>query len=280
MKKYIVLLLFANLFMHSNTVWAEGEDENSIQEEHNPNSLNPIPYSSILMKKRIWRHIDLREKYNRPLSPYKKELARFIIEGVRKGALTPYKDEEFKQPISKEEFIDNLAIPEEDTYEGDALDFADGWGDDNTKDKKKAKKKTKEYFAPNEITILEIMEDLIFDKVRSVQVYDIQSIKLIIPADKFDTGLHREIAIFRYKDLAPYLDQQNAEWLNVKNSAANVKATDAFSLRLFSSKIYKIENPNDHTIADIYSDSAESAALAAQEMAEAMVEEECFLWEY
>lgn len=278
MKKHIVLLL-ASLLYSNSVVWAAFPDTSAIQEEYNPNSLNPIPYSNILIKKRIWRHIDLREKLNRPLSPYKKELARFITEGVRKGELIPYKDEEFKQPMSKEAFIENLAIPEEeDSYGGDALDFAEGWGDEPAK--KKAKKKEKEYFAPSEVTILEVMEDLIFDKVRSVQVYDIQSIKLIIPADKFDTGLYREVAIFRYKDLAPYLDQKNAAWLNVKNNAGNIKITSAFALRSFSSKIYKIENPNDHTVADIYNHSAKAAALASQELEEMLLEEEFSLWEH
>ncbi len=155
----------------------------------------------------------------------------------------------------------------------------DGWGDEAPKKDKKSEKKATEYFAPNEISILEIMEDWIFDKVRSVQVHDIQSIKLIIPAERFDTGFHREVGIFKYKDLAPYLDKRGAGWLNVKNSAGNVKLTEALDLRLFSSRIFKIENPDDHSVADIYNKSPKAAALAAQELEEAMLEEEFFLWQ-
>ena len=122
------------------------------------------------------------------------------------------------------------------------------------------------------------MEDLIFHKVRSVQVYDIQSIKLIIPEDKFETGLRRDVAIFKYKDLATYFDEQGVVWHNVHNRAADIKLTEAFEQRLFSARIVKLENPDDSTIADIYNKNPKDAARASKALEEELLEQEQFLW--
>jgi len=218
------------------------------------------------MKRRVWRHIDLREKQNKPFFPQKKDLTNFIIEGVKEGLLTPYSDEAFASPMTKEEFSENLKLPEADdpSGEGKSFDFTEDWGNEAQKGETHKKGQVSEHFLPSEVSILELMEDRIFDKVRSVQVHDIQSIKLIIPADKFETGLRREVGIFKYKDLAAYFDKHEIPWINVDNSASNIQVTEAFELRLFSSNIVKLENPDDNTIADIYNNTPKAAALASK----------------
>lgn len=283
MKRFALLIVsFLSLAFGVTAAFAQAVDMDGAEPAHNPNSLHPIPYADILMKKRVWSQINLKEKRNRPIFSHKKELTKFIIEGVEAGLLTPYNDEAFESPMSKAEFFEKLKLPEtDDASEGEQdLGFADdSWGDD-TQAKEGQKQEEADYFLPNEVSILEIMEDLIFDKVRSVQVYDTQSIKLIIPAEKFETGLRREVGIFKYKDLAAYLDEQNVLWLNLENVASSIKATEAFELRLFSSGIVKLENPEDKTIADIYGDTPKAAALAAKELQERLLEEEYFLWEH
>ena len=277
-----VALLFVSLLgltLSATAVFAKAPATDSPPIDCNPNSLHPIPYADILTKKRLWRLIDLKEKQNKPFFSHKKEMTRFIIEGVEAGLLTPYSDEDFANPVTKEEFFDKLKLPEAgDLSAGDkALGFTDDddWGDD----KAPKKGEVAEYFLPTEITLLELMEDVIFDKVRSRLVHDIQSIKLIIPADKFATGLRKEIGIFKYKDLAAYFDKQEIQWINVNNSAGHIPMTAAFELRLFSSIPVKLENPDDHTLADIYNKTPKAAALAAKTLEEKLLEEEYFLWE-
>lgn len=267
--KYLTVLLVSFLAMLSPTVvFAEEVD-------HNPHSLHPIPHTEILMRKRVWRHIDLREKHNKPFFPQGKEITKFIIEGVQADLLTPYNDEEFLQPMTQEEFFENLKIPEAEVF----VDFEDdGWGDDSSQTDTPKQQEEGDYFLPNEVSILELMEDLIFHKVRSAQICDVQSIKLIIPADKFETGLRRDVAIFKYKDLVAYFDAQKMVWHNVNNRAADIKMTEAFEQRLFSSRIVKLENPDNSTLADIYNKTPKEAARASRELEEELIEEEYFLW--
>lgn len=278
MKRFF-LLFMTLLALNASEAFAEEVGTVSIDLEYNPNSLHPIPYSEILMRRRIWRHINLQEKHNKPFSPRNKELTLFIIKGVKVGSLIAYSDEEFLQPMSKEEFLENMKVPEADSFsEEDRALSDDDWGDDVASKDSHKKARPDDYFAPNEVSILEVMEDWIFHKVRSVQVYDIQSIKLIIPPGKFETGLRRDVAIFKYKDLAAYFDEEKIVWHNVHNRAADIKMTEAFEQRLFSSRIVKLENPDDNTIADIYNKTPRAAAMASQELEEKLLEEEYFLW--
>ena len=275
-----VVLSFSFSF---TAVYAKEPGPNSPHVGYNPHSLHPISEADILIKSRIWRHIDLKEKSNKSFFPHNNELTKVIIEGVEAGLLTAYSDENFSKPMTKEEFFEKLKLPEVDhlAEEEKALGFTDDddW-QDQTQEKSDAKEKhLTDYFLPNQVSILELMEDWIFDKVRSVQIYDIQSIKLIIPANKFETGLHRELGIFKYKDLAAYFDDKEVIWFNVNNSAGHIKMTEAFALRLFSSRIVKVENPDDDTIADIYNKTPKSAIIASKELEEALLEKEYFFWE-
>ena len=56
--------------------------------------------------------------------------------------------------------------------------------------------------------------------------------------------------------------------------------TDAFLLRLFSSSITKIANPNDDRLVDIYSKDKKRAALASQEAEYHLIDFESQLWEH
>jgi gliding motility associated protien GldN len=284
MKRIALLCIgFLGLSFITTEVCAEESRTDSRNLAYNPNSLYPIPKEDILIKNRIWRYIDLKEKSNKSFFAHKNEITKVIIEGVEAGLLTAYSDEDFTNPMTKEAFFEKLKLPEAD-YPAEE-EKARGFTDDNDwKDKTKEKAGTKrekpsEYFLPNEVSILELMEDLIFDKVRSVQIYDIQAIKLIIPADKFETGLYREIGIFKYKDLAAYFDAKKASWINVHNGAGHIKMTEAFALRLFSSRIIKLENPDDNTIADLYNTTPKAAVLASKDLEERLLEKEYFLWE-
>jgi len=284
MKRVALLsVVFCGLGLGFTTVCLGEPAADGLRVSHNPHSLHPIPEKDILIKNRIWRHIDLKEKSNKPFFPHNKEITKFIIEGIETGLLTVYSDEDFTKSMTKEEFFERLKLPEADnpSEEEKALGFTD---DDDWQDKAQEQAAAKEeklpdYFLPNQVSHLELMEDWIFDKVRSVQVYDIQSIKLIIPADQFETGLRREIGILKYKDLAAYFDNKELSWVNVHNGAGHIKMTEAFALRLFSSRIVKIENPDDSTIADIYNQTPKAAVIASKALEEKLLEQEHFLWE-
>ena len=250
------------------------------RDDYNPHSIAPTPKSHKLFSRRVWREIHLREKQNSPFFAQGRGITDVIIDGVREGLLTPYREEDFVQEMTQAEFWENLKLPEGNYVSfGDSAEDStdDDWGDavEDTTDSQSGQRA--DYFLPSEIAILELVEDRIFDKVKSVLVHDIQAIKLIIPEDKFETGLRREVAVFRYKDLAPYFDSlgDKVGWINVNNSAKNLKFTDAFTLRLFSSRIVKVENPAGARLEDIYKDPRK----ASEEWERRLLEEEYFLWE-
>jgi gliding motility associated protien GldN len=282
-----------------NEKLAKQEEIDNLQNpyaEFNANSLNPIPMPNILYKKRIWREIYLKERKNRPFFSRNREITKFIIEGVKAGALIPYVDENLDKPMTKEQFMENLALPQDaGGSSGNQIDFDDdaaAWNNKkndkgskgntkNTDQKSAVAQKHVEYFLPNEITTLEIMEDLIFEKVKGKFIYDIQTIKLIIPADRFPTGLRKNLATFRYKDLVNYLNSRPKEtiWFNEVNSAGHITMVNAIEQRRFDSRIVKLENTDDLTLEDIYNKYPKHNLYASLAMEEKLIELCEFFWE-
>lgn len=269
----------------------------------NPNSVYPILNHDVMFKKRVWRRMDLREKQNRPFFAFNNEITKIIIEAVQAGILHPYANDSLKTRMSKEQFLENLKMPDLGgglTEEEKALGFGDdegwgdegddGWGDDEggddwgNEEAADASSKPSDYFFPNEVSILELMEDVIFDKRRSRLYYDIQAVTLIIPASTFasTTGLQKQIGTFKYIDLVALFRSmpEEAIWFNPQNSAEHKNLADAFTLRLFSARMTKIANPENLEIVDIYNRSPREGIMASQHLEHKLMEMEHNLWDY
>ncbi len=271
----------------------------------NHNSTSGIPDYDIMYKKRLWRRMDLKEKQNRSFFAFNNEITKIIIEAVNAGVLFPYKNDSLLTRMSKEEFLENLKMPayggDQLTDEEKAMGFTeddawgadDGWGDDSGWGDEPADQTADasatpaaagaDYFFPSDVEVLEIMEDWVFDKRRSRLFYDIQSITLILPAAKFpETGLQRQVATFKYKDLEELFRSmpEEAIWFNPQNSAEHKNLADAFLLRLFSARLIKVANPEDSYIADIYNTSPKEGLIASQRIEQELLELEHELWEY
>lgn len=269
----------------------------------NHNSTAGIPDYDIMYKKRLWRRMDLKEKQNRSFFAYNNEITKIIIEAVKAGVLFPYKNDSLQTRMSKEEFLENLKMPvygaDQLTEEEKAMGFTEddvwgtddswgddsGWGDEETTDQQAdvAPSTGSDYFFPMDVSVLEIMEDWVFDKRRSRLFFDIQSITLILPADKFpETGLQRQVGTFKYKDLEELFRSmpEEAIWFNPQNSAEHKNLADAFLLRLFSARLIKVANPEDSYIADIYNTSPKEGLNASQRIEQELLELEHELWEY
>jgi gliding motility associated protien GldN len=268
----------------------------------NHNSTAGIPDYDVMYKKRLWRRMDLKEKQNRSFFAFNNEITKIIIEGVNAGVVFPYKNDSLQTRMSREEFLENLKMPvyggeilsEEEKAMGftedDAWGDDDGWGDDSgwgDEEKSEAAADASasgaDYFFPADVEVLEIMEDWVFDKRRSRLFYDIQSITLILPATKFpETGLQRQVASFKYKDLEDLFRSmpEEALWFNPQNSAEHKNLADAFLLRLFSARLIKVSNPEDSYIADIYNTNPKEGLIASQRIEQELLELEHELWEY
>ena len=269
---------------------------------YNPHSLYPVHESHIMYKKTLWRRVDLKEKQNRPFFAFNNEITKIIIEAVRAGVLPVYANDSLTTRMTKEQFLEQLKMPEAGgglTEEEKALGFTDdsnsGWGDDggwgdesgwgNNNDSgttAAVEDASLDEFLPSQVSIMEIKEDMIFDKKRSVMLFDIQSIQLIIPAKEFDTGLFRPVGVFRYIDLVELFRSMPDEaiWFNPQNSAQHRNLADAFELRLFNGRITKVSNPQNLEITDIYSASQREGLIKSIQIEQELIEFEHNLWEF
>lgn len=266
--------------------------------EYNPNSVHPIRDSDILLKKRIWRRIDLEEKQNKPFFAFNNEISKIMVEAVKAGVLTPYKNDSLFTRMSREEFLENIRLPEVAgglTEEEKAMGFGQeeeasgwdtgaGWGDEATEDGEvtTVAEDAVDEFLSRDMNVLEMMEDMIFDKKRSRLYWDIQAVTLIIPGTKFETGLQRTVATFKYKDLVELFRSMPGEaiWFNPQNSGGHLNLSDAFALRLFDGRIIKVGNPDDALLVEIYDKSPKEGLMASQWIEMELLELEHELWEY
>jgi len=282
---------------------------------YNPNSVLPIHANDIMYEKRVWRRMDLSEKQNLPFFAYNNEITKIIIEAVKAGLLPVYSNDSLTTRYTKEEFLENLKIPdygggglteeekqmgfsdEDDSGWGDDSGSGDSWGDsgwgedgagdagdtgDGTGGGGDADASADEYFFPKDVSILEVMEDMIFDRKRSTLVWDIQSIKLVLPPERFETGLQRDVGVFKFIDLERLFRSMPDEaiWFNPQNNAEHRNLAEAFALRLFNARIVKISNPKDDYLADIYNQFPKAGIIASQKAEQDLMEIEHNLWEF
>jgi gliding motility associated protien GldN len=304
------------LSVASLCAWAQAEVESNevaqayreeIEEQYNPNSINPIPKYEHHYKRRVWRTIDLNEKQNKGFFSNNGEITRLIIDAVKSGEITDiFASDSLTTKISKEQFLGRLVQSQGVEYEPwdptrnyftdeiasyNGRNFrvlVDNTGKNpaNSPDEwaETSEGKAIEYL-PRDINILRLVEDVIFDKRRSRLYYDIQAIQMIVPGSKTTTQVDEELGWFKYKDLERVFRNhpKKAVWFNRMNTAQNKNFADAFLLRLFHGTIRKVENPEDETIFEVYTGNGRSykEAVWATEWAEhELMEKEHNLWEF
>jgi len=287
----------------------------------NSNSINPIPYYEQLYKERIWTRVDLLQKQNKGFFSKNREFTKILIDAVMNDEIqTVYSAEpglgELDSVITKEQFSKMLLKSQQSTgpaeaqmlYEidypymsGEVVEFnginyestlEDNLGIEPGTDPNAWKLwagEVAEAYMPSEITTIEIMEDVIFDKRRAREYRDIQSIKLIVTGDYSNDGTNYYVATFAFKDLEKFFKEhpEKAIWYNQYNSAENRNLGDAFLLRLFHGELYKVDNPDDLTVQDIYGmniktgqPSIKAGLIGAEYLRMKMLEREHNLWSY
>lgn len=261
----------------------------STTQSSNP-SARPIPESDVLFKKTVWRKIDLREKQNRPLFSENREITKVLIDAVKSGELVAYKTDSVNVPLSREEFLANMTgkdmgggLTEEEIAAGFGQEEEDddAWGAAlGTTATQETGPVSNEFFA-KQLYLLELKENVVFDKKRSRMYHDIQTISIKVPATLNPLGFEQTVGSFKMSDLVKVFrnNPETAIWYNAQNDAQHKNLADAFDLWLFSSYITKISNPNDRALGDIYG-GGKKGLLAAQEALEALIEYEYSLWSY
>lgn len=251
----------------------------------NPNSVHPVHTSDIMWKKGLVRTIDLREKQNRAFMSKNKEVTRIILDAVKEGKLKIYTSDSLDagQPLPKEKFLENLKKPtdqvelsaEEKEFEKNktgGVDPFDGPEDTGPKILE---------FQPSNLYYMDITEDMMFDKNRSRLYYDILAVTLKVPAEFSPKGVEQPLGTFKFKDLVEvFRKDPRAVWFNSLNDQEHRNFADAFELRLFSSYIVKVSNPDDLLLVDIYNESKKQGMMSSYWMAAQLMEFEHNLWEF
>lgn len=307
---YFPILLIVGL---SGRIFAQEGLSTPNDNQYNPNSVSAIPKYEQLYKQRIWTRVDLEQKLNKGFFAKNNEFAKIIIDAVKADHIQNiYWEDSLTRKMTKAEFILNLNKTEVDNsdpeimdpydidfpyFEGDPVEY-NGVNYVCLKDLSENEMgippssddtlwevyggELAEIYFPLEISLIEVMEDIIFDKRRARQYRDIQSIKLIVPGKNTVDGTNDYIAVFAFKDLERYFREypDNAIWYNQQNSAENRNMGDAFLLRLFHGELYKIENPDNDPIASFYGGSAKQGLMASQWEEMKILEREHNLWSY
>jgi gliding motility associated protien GldN len=243
-------------------------------------SARPIPESDIMYKKTVWRNIDLREKQNKPMFSEGRWITKILMDAVQRGELQAYTNDSLSTPLTLDEFKTKMTDPGAIVTPTDAAAEDDGWGA-ATGVKEEVAAPTSTLFFPKQLYLLELKEDVIFDKKRSRMYNDIKALTIIIPSTLNAAGVELTAASFRYDDLVRIFrnNPEVAIWFNAQNDAQHKNLSDAFDLRLFSSYITKVSNPGNQRLEEVYGIGLQSI-LAAQRVAEEMIEYEYNLWSY
>ncbi|BDD06196.1 type IX secretion system ring protein PorN/GldN [Aureibacter tunicatorum] len=272
------LIKYAFTFVMSLMVLAPAMAQEET-DTYNQNSVLPISKHDQLYRKRVWRRMDLKEKQNKPFFSKNNEITQFIIDAVLEGALPVYTSDSLNKRMPKEQFIKNISLPVFEDEDDEWASEGDDWGDSSEEEVT-----SNPYYFANSFSVLEIMEDVIFDRKRSRLYFDIQSVCMWLPArdkDPDDTPLDEPVGFFKYKDLESLFrsNPDDAIWYNRKNENYHLNLADAFLLRQFHARIIKVSNPDDLSLEEIYP-TTKRALFASQEEEFKMMEMEHNLWEF
>jgi len=124
-----------------------------------------------------------------------------------------------------------------DDLEGDTDPFAAGASEDGEGDFSLAAYET----------VLEFIEDRIFDKNRSDMVYDIQYLRLVW-VDPGETLPDKNFICFKYADVLETLE--DTQWKNKFNDAEYRNMREIFELRLFHSYIINVSGRGVRTLEE------------------------------
>ncbi len=121
----------------------------------NPLSVREINEADIMMKRTLWRRIDLKEKANLPMFSEDNQITKYIIDAMKAGLLDAYEDDKLGKKLTLDQFNKKLTIPAATktlTAEEIKAGFSDdpakdagaagGWGDAPKKDAGTAQKPT------------------------------------------------------------------------------------------------------------------------------------------
>ncbi|MGE5356488.1 MAG: gliding motility protein GldN [Deltaproteobacteria bacterium] len=225
-----------------------------------------IPWS-----KKIWRIIETREKVNIPFRSPQRPFFSILIDGINSGAITAFKDEEFKEIMTVEEVkkqifrMDSITYYDPDTYE-------------------ETVKVVPSEINPDDIKRYRLKEIWYFDKEASMLKVRILGISALHENVDPTTGeVKYELPLFwiYYPEMRETLAKETV--LSDFNDVFPMTWFDLMENRMFSSYIIKTTNVLDLRLADKYDKSLDPSMdilLESERLKEELFNFEQDLWSY
>lgn len=277
------LILKLSFGQQGNQVQLVTEPRDKAYERKHINDLKPIPYpylreSDVFWEKRVWRSVDFREKMNHPLyfpeTPQGswRSLMQILWDAVRSGDITAY------SPGRTDNFEEMLPVAASQ-LEGELTSSVQSRVPDPNNPDVFITTTVQTEFTPQDIKLLWIKEDWIFDKQRSemqIRIIGICPVQEDIdPATNIFRG-YKPLFWLYYPEIRPILAQH--EVFNTLNSAHRLTFDQLFLQRRFSSFIIKEDNVFDRRIDDYA--SGIDALLESERIKNEIRDFEQELWVY
>ena len=237
--------------------------------------------SDFMFTKEITRAIDLREKENESLYSIDREISTLLIAATLTGTLTPY----FSDSLDNGQLLTLSDFRQRITIENGEIEKDTSYMDEDEKEEYllslSENSDTDDYFFGKDLYQMEMTETLYFSKNSSEMRHRIKTLTIFLPADHPENirGIQQPIATYDFNEIIKvFKDDPNAIWYNPKNDSEHRSLEEAFDLRLFSSYIIKVSNPNDDYLVDIY-DGEQQGIIQATEKEYQLLEFESNMWE-
>lgn len=233
----------------------------------------PIREADVLMKKRLWREIDTRQKQNVAFRyPGDDESGggmyiEILLDAIKNGKITAFSDDRFTTPMKPEDVMSKI-IGEPETIE---VEQADG---------SIIQKIINKSFDPDDITKYRLKEDWIFDKNVGRMVVRIIGLAPYLDKKNTDGSFRATVPLFWvfYPDIRGY--NARFEVYNPENDVFRITWDDFFEKRHFSSYVLKstFDNPLQDDIKNYK--SGIDALLESEAIREKLFNKEHDMWVY
>jgi len=233
----------------------------------------PIREADVLWKKRVWMEIDTRQKQNFAFRYAGDEESgggmyiEILIDAVKNGKITAFKDDRFTIQMDADEVMKTLAPPPDTTYR----ERVDGSMEMII---------VKKDWNPENITKYRFKEDVIFDKNIGRMVHRIIGISPYLDIPNEDGSYRGSTPLFwlHYEDLRPI--NVKYEVYNPENDVFRITWDDFFEKRHFASYVLKSSFDNILQTDINFSKKGIDRLYESEEIKERLFNKEHDLWVY